>query len=112
MPGVGRRADPRWAAIGFVIGAIPGIYFHQVAAGLGIGMALGVAFGLIREDIRNKNTRPADPLWFLVGLLIGILGGVYLYHVGLGLGLSLGLGIALGVMLGAVTGTVRADLRR
>ena len=114
MPGFlgGRSGDPLWAAIGFAIGVIPGIYFHQIGAGLGIGFALGVAFGLIREDIRNNNRRPADPLWFVIGLGIGMLGGLYLYHLGLTLKLGIGLGIAIGVVLGATMGTIRADLHR
>src|SRR5439155_17699897 len=67
MPGAGggRPADPLWSAIGFAIGVIPGIYFHQVGAGLGIGIALGGAFGLMRADAKRGYKRPADPLWFV-----------------------------------------------
>ena len=50
MPGTGRPGDPLWMAIGFASGVIPGIWLHQVYAGLGIGMALAIAFGRIRED--------------------------------------------------------------
>ena len=57
MPGAGRPADPLKFAIGFTIGVVPGIYFHQFAAGVGIGLALGVALGPIGADIRNKCTR-------------------------------------------------------
>jgi hypothetical protein len=112
MPGVGRPGDPLWAAIGFAIGVIPGIYFHQIGLGTALGIALAVAFGLIREDIRNNNRRPADPLWFAIGPVIGILGGLYLWHLGLGWKLGIGLGAALGACLGAVMGTARADIRR
>ncbi|MGB6385403.1 MAG: hypothetical protein WBD25_08260 [Terriglobales bacterium] len=112
MPGAGRPGDPFWAAIGFAIGVIPGIYFHQIGLGLALGIVLGGAFGLIREDIRTNNRRPADPLWFVIGLVIGILGGLYLYHLGLTLRLGISLGVALGVFLGAVMGTARSDARR
>ena len=37
MPGTGRPGDPLWMAIGFAIGVIPGIWLHQVYAGLGSG---------------------------------------------------------------------------
>jgi hypothetical protein len=57
MPGTGRPGDPLWMAIGFAIGVIPGIYFHQSYAGLGIGIALAVAFGRIREDKRRGYRR-------------------------------------------------------
>jgi len=111
MPGAGRPGDPLWAAIGFAIGILPGIYFHQIGLGLALGIVLS-ALGLIREDIRNNNRRPADPLWFAIGLGIGILVGLYLWHLGLGWRLGIGLGIATGVVLGATIGTIRADIRR
>jgi hypothetical protein len=112
MPGQGRPGDPLWFAIGFLLGVIPGVYFHQLGAGLGIGFALGVAFGLIREDRRRGNRRPADPLWFAIGLGVGLAGGVWLHYLGLTWSLGLGLGLVLGLFLGAVLGTIRADRRR
>ena len=112
MPGVGRPGDPLWFAIGFAIGVIPGIYFHQFGVGLALGIVLGGAFGLIREDIRTDNRRPASPLWFVIGLGIGVLVGLYLWHLGLGWKLGIGLGVALGAFLGAVMGTDREDIRR
>ena len=112
MPGTGRPADPLWFAIGFVFGAIPGIYFHQLVASLGIGLAVGVAFGLIRADAKRGYTRPADPLWFTIGLGIGLLGGLWLHHFGLGWLLGMGLGLAFGLLLGAFLGTARADHRK
>ena len=112
MPGAGRPADPFWVAVGFAIGVVPGIYFHQLGAGFGIGIALGGALGLIREDMRRGYRRPADPLWFAIGLAIGLLGGVGLHYLGLGWKLGIGLGLALGLFLGAAMGTIRADLRR
>ena len=84
MPGGGRPADPLWSAIGFAIGIAPGIYFHQLGLGVGLGIVLAGAFGLVRADIKNKYTRPADPLWFAIGLAIGILGGLWLHFLGLG----------------------------
>ena len=110
--GVGRPADPLWTAIGLAIGVIPGIYFHQISAGLGIGVALGVALGRIREDKRRGYSRPADPLWFAIGLVIGLGGGVWVHYLGLTWALSILLGLALGVVFGAVAGTIRADRRR
>ena len=112
MPGQGRPADPLWTAVGLALGVIPGIYFHQIGAGLGIGIALGAALGLIREDKRRGYHRPADPLWFAIGLLIGLAAGVWLHFLGLTWRLGLGLGLALGCFLGAVAGTIRADRRR
>ena len=112
MPGGGRTADPLWSAIGFAIGIAPGIYFHQLGLGVGLGIVLAGAFGLVRADIKNKYTRPADPLWFAIGLAIGILGGLWLHFLGLGWGLGIGLGLVLGLVLGAVLGTIRADLER
>jgi hypothetical protein len=111
MPGTGRPGDPLWMAIGFAIGVIPGIYFHQVYAGLGIGLALAVAFGLIREDKRRGYRRPTDPTRFMIGLGIGLLGGVWLHYLGLGWGLGMGLGLAFGLFLGAAIGVSRADTR-
>jgi O-antigen/teichoic acid export membrane protein len=112
MPGAGRPGDPLWTAIGFMIGIVPGIYFHQIGAALGIGIALGVALGLIREDRRRGYRRPADPLWFCIGLLIGLGAGVCLHFLGLRWFPSLALGLALGLVFGAVAGTIRADRRR
>ena len=112
MPGQGRPADPFWTAVGLASGVIPGIYFHQIGAGLGIGVALGVALGLIREDRRRGYRRHADPLWFCIGLLIGLGGGVWLHFLGLTWPLSILLGLALGAVFGAVAGTIRADRRR
>src|SRR5271169_2266229 len=112
MPGQGRPGDPLWFAIGFLLGAVPGIYFHQVGAGVGFGLALGVAFGLIREDRRRGIRRPADPLWFAIGFVIGLLCGVGLHYLGLTWNFGVGLGLALGLVFGAVAGTIRADRRR
>jgi len=83
MPGTGRPGDPLWMAIGFAIGVIPGIWLHQVYAGLGIGMALAIAFGRIREDKRRLYRRPTDPTRFVIGLGIGLLGGDWLHSLGL-----------------------------
>jgi len=105
MPGAGRPGDPLWGAIGFAIGVIPGIYFHQVWAGLGIGLALAVAFALIREDIRQGYRRPTDPLRFAIGLGIGLVGGLWLHYLGLGWSLGMGLGLAFGLFLGAAIGS-------
>jgi hypothetical protein len=112
MPGAGRPGDPLWGAIGFSIGVIPGIYFHEVYAGLGIGLALAVAFALIREDIRRGYRRPTDPTRFIIGLGIGLLGGVWLHYLGLGWRLGMGLGLAFGLFLGAAIGVSYADTRR
>jgi small basic protein len=111
MPGAGRPGDPLWMAIGFAIGVIPGICFHQVYAGLGIGLALAVAFGLIREDMRRGYRRPTDPTRFTIGLAIGLLGGVWLHYLGLGWRLGMGLGLAFGFFLGATIGVSRANTR-
>ncbi|MFZ0955441.1 MAG: hypothetical protein WAN60_03800 [Candidatus Sulfotelmatobacter sp.] len=111
MPGAGRPGDPLWGAIGFAIGVIPGIYFHQVYAGLGIGLALAVAFALIREDMRRGYRRPTDPTRFMIGLGIGLLGGVCLHYLELGWRLGMGLGLAFGLFLGAALGVSRADTR-
>jgi hypothetical protein len=111
MPGAGRPGDPVWLAIGMVIGIVPGIYFHQLWAGLAIGFVLGGALALIRADAKRNYTRPADPLWFAIGLAVGVLGGIGLHYMGLGWKLGIGLGLALGLTLGAVMGTIRADLR-
>jgi hypothetical protein len=112
MPGAGRPADSLWFAIGFAIGIAPGTYFHQLGFGVCLGLVLGGAVGLIRADIKNKYTRPADPLWFAIGLAIGLLAGLWLHYLGLAWRLGVGLGLALGLFLGAVLGTIRADLRR
>ena len=112
MPGAGRPGDPLWFAIGFAIGIAPGIYFHQLGLGVGLGLVLGGTFGLVRADIKNKYTRPVDPLWFAIALAIGLLAGLWLRYLGLGWRLGIGLGLALGFVLGAVLGTVRADHRR
>jgi len=109
MPGAGRPGDPLWFAIGFVLGAIPGIYFHQLVAALGVGFALGVALALIRGDAKRGYTRPTDPLWFAIGLAIGLLGGLWLHYLGLSWPLGMGLGLALGLFFGAFLGTARAD---
>jgi len=105
----GRPGDPLWTAIGFLIGVIAGICLHQLWAGVGIGMALGVAFGLISEDRKRGYRRPADPLWFVIGVSVGLVAGVILHYLGLSWGLGLGLGLALVLFLGAVAGTARAD---
>jgi len=112
MPGQGRPGDPLWTAIGFLIGVIPGVVFHQVGLGLCLGLVLGGAFGLIREDLKRGYRRPADPLWFVIGLTIGLAGGVCLHYLGLSWRMGIGLGLALGLVLGAVAGTIRADRRR
>jgi hypothetical protein len=109
MPGQGRPADPLWFAIGMIICIIPGIGFHQLGLGITFGFVVGGALGLIREDKRRGYHRPADPLWFAIGLLIGLAVGVSLHFLGLTWRLGLGLGFALGVFLGAVAGTIRAD---
>ena len=108
MPGTGRPGDPLWMAIGFASGVIPGIWFHQVYAGLGIGMALAIAFGRIREDKRRLYRRPTDPTRFMIGLGIGLLGGAWLHSLGLGWSLGMGLGLAFGLFLGAALGVSRA----
>jgi hypothetical protein len=112
MPGVGRRGDPLWFAIGLVLGVVPGIYFHQIGPGLALGFVLGGALSLIRADARNGYRRPADPLWFLIGLAVGVIVGIWLHYLGLSWTLGIGLGIALGLFLGAVVGTIRADQKR
>jgi hypothetical protein len=112
MPGSGRSADPLWFAIGFVVGLAPGLYFHQFAVGAGVGLVLGGACGLIREDIRKGYRRPASFLWFLIGLAIGLSGSFWLHSAGLSWRLSLGLGLALGLVFGSTLGTWRADARQ
>lgn len=112
MPGAGRPADPLWSAIGFLVGIIPGIYLHQLGMGVALGIVLGGALGLIREDRRRGYHRPADPLWFAIGLFVGLGAGVFLHFLGLTWRLALGLGLALGLLLGAVAGTIRGDRRR
>jgi len=112
MPGQGKPGDPLWFAIGLVSGVIPGLYFHQIWAGVAVGLVLGGAFGLIREDKRRGLHRPADPLRFGVGFLIGFTIGISLRFLGLSWGLSIFAGAALGVVFGAVAGTARADRRR
>jgi hypothetical protein len=112
MPGTGRPGDPLWSAIGFLIGIIPGIYFHQFGMGVTLGIVLGGALGLIREDKRRGYRRPADPFWFAIGLAVGLGGGVCPHYLGLSWRLGLGLGLALGLVFGAVAGTIRADRRR
>ena len=112
MPGQGRPGDPLWFAIGVIICIIPGIYFHQLGLGLTLGFVVGGALGLMREDKRRGYRRPVDPLWFVIGLLIGLAAGVCLHFLGLTWRLGLGLGLALGLFLGAVAGTIRADRRR
>jgi hypothetical protein len=91
---------------------IPGIYFHQLGMGVALGIVLGGAFGLIREDRRRGYRRPVDPLWFGIGLLTGLGAGVCLHFLGLSWELGLALGLAFGLFLGAVAGTIRADQRR
>jgi|SRR5580658_624973 hypothetical protein len=108
MPGTGRPGDPLWMAIGFAIGVIPGVYFHQSYAGFGIGIALAVAFGRIREDKRRGYRRPTDPTRFMFGLGVGLLGGVWLHYLGLSWWLGMGLGLAFGIFLGAAIGVSRA----
>lgn len=112
MPGAGRPADPLWTSIGFLIGIIPGIYFHQLGMGVALGIVLGGALGLIREDRRRGYHRPIDPLWLCIGVLVGLGAGFGLHFLGFTWRLGLGLGLALGLFLGAVAGTVRADRRR
>jgi hypothetical protein len=112
MRGAGRPADPLWTGIGFLVGIIPGIYFHQWGAGTAVGIVLGGALGLVREDKRRGYRRPANPLWFAIGFLIGFALGISLHALGLTLGLSIFLGVALGVVFGALAGTARADRRR
>jgi hypothetical protein len=108
----GRPADPLWSAIGFLLGIIPGIYFHQLGMGVALGIVLGGALGVIREDKRRGYRRPVDSLWVCIGLLIGLAGGVGLHFLGLTWLLGLGLGVALGLVFGAVAGMARADRRR
>jgi hypothetical protein len=111
MPGHGRPADPLWTAIGFLIGVIPGIVYHQLGLGLCLGGLLGGAFGLIREDRKRGYSWPSHPLWFVVGLMLGMAGGVGLHYLGLSWPMGIGLGLALGLVLGAVAGTIRPDRR-
>jgi small basic protein len=87
------------------------MFLHQLGLGLALGIVLGGAFGLIREDMRRGYRRPADPLWFLIGLASGLLVGVGLHYLGLTWRFGLGLGLALGLVFGAVAGTIRADIR-
>ena len=54
MPGTGRPGDPLWFAIGFGGGVIFGICVHQIWAGLAMGVVVGVALALIREDAKRK----------------------------------------------------------
>jgi hypothetical protein len=112
IPGQGRPADPLWFAFGLALGVLPGIYFHQRWAGAAIGLVLGGALGLIRRDKRSGYRRPADPIWFLAGVLFGLASGVALHFLGLAWPLGLGLGAVLGLFLGAVAGTIRADRRQ
>ena len=48
--------------------------------------------------------RPADPIWFATGFLIGVIPGIYLHQ--------LGLGLAIGMALGGALGLIREDMRR
>jgi len=112
MPGHGRAGDPLWTAIGFVIGASSGLIFHQWGLASCLGLVLGVTFGLVRADRSRGYQRPADPLWFLIGLAIGLGGGIWMHYLGLSWVMGIGLGLVLGLVLGVVAGTIRADRRR
>jgi hypothetical protein len=112
VPGAGRPGDPLWFVIGFAIGVIPGIYFHQLWAGVGIGIVLGGAFGLIRADIRNKNVGRVAPARFAIGVVIGLVCGFCLHYLGLGWLPGIGLGLAFGLFLGAAIGTNNQTSRR
>ena len=57
MPGAGRPGDPLWFAIGFAIGFLPGLYYHQIGLGVALGLTLGAAFALIREDRKRKDSQ-------------------------------------------------------
>lgn len=112
MPGSGRPGDPVCFAIGFGIVTIAGLFLHQFWAGAAIGLVLGGTLALIREDAKRNYRRPADPLWFLIGLVIGSSPAIYLHHAGLSWKLSLLLGLPLGALVGAISGTARADMHR
>ena len=112
MPGIGRPVNPVWLGVGAVIGAVLGIYLHQLWAGLAIGAVLAGALSLIREDARRGYRRPFDHVWFVFGLAIGLIGGVGLHYLGLDWKLGLGLGLAAGLFIGAAVGTIREDTRR
>ena len=58
MPGAGRAADPLWSGVGFAIGFLPGIYFHQIGLGTALGVVLAAALGLIAKDRKNSRRRP------------------------------------------------------
>jgi hypothetical protein len=61
--------------------------------------------------IRRDGHRTASPLWFVIGLAIGLTGSFWLHSAGLDWRMSLGLGLALGIVFGAALGTWRADLK-
>jgi hypothetical protein len=48
--------------------------------------------------------RPADPLWTAIGLLLGIISGIYFHQIWAG--------VAIGFVLGGALGLIREDRRR